>query len=58
MQKKKEKKKKEFLGDGEARLSSCRVQRVKHKMASYLVDKDSCIFERGKGLDCFNPFKG
>lgn len=32
------------MGDGEARLSSCRVQRVKDKMASYLVDKDSCIF--------------
>lgn len=34
------------MGDGDARLSSCGVQRVKDKMASYLVDKDSCIFSR------------
>lgn len=55
---KKEKKKKEFLGDGEARLSSCRVQRVKHKMASYLVDKDSCIFGEERAWTALIRLKG
>lgn len=56
--KKKKKKKMSSRGDGEARRSSRRVQGVKDEMASYLVDRDSCIFSADRGLDCSNPFKG